>query len=93
MTLQLRGGHPKAVHSMARLVGFRKTDWTRPLEELLAEGLVHRCYCAYKDNRFGDSPKGIIYSPLFSPLDWDFTGAKQPSAFYLPVEFLEPKAA
>jgi hypothetical protein len=94
MELQLRGGgHPVAMHKMARLVGFRKTDWARPLNELLAEGLVHRCYCAYKDNRFGDSPKGTVYSPLFSPLDWDFNGAKQPSAFYLPMEYLEPKGS
>jgi len=92
MTLQLRGGHPKAVHTMARLVGFRKSDWNRPLEDLLAEGLVHRCYCAYKNNQFGDTPKGVVYSPLFSPLDWDFNGVKQPSAFYLPTEYLEPKA-
>jgi hypothetical protein len=92
MELQLRGGHPKAAHTMARLVGFRKTDWGRPLQDLLAEGLVHRCYCAYKNNQFGDTPKGIVYSPLFSPLDWDFNGVKQPGAFYLPMEYLEPKA-
>jgi hypothetical protein len=78
---------------MARLVGFRKTDWARPLNELLAEGLVHRCYCAYKGNKFGDSPKGIIYSPFFSPLDWDFSGAKQPGAFYLPMDYFEPKGS
>jgi hypothetical protein len=93
MEIQLRGGHPREKHTMARLVGFRKTDWARPLNELLAEGLVQRCYCAYKDNRFGDTPKGTIYSPLFSPLDWDFTGVKRPSAFYLPMEYLEPKAS
>ena len=82
-----------AKHRMARLVGFRKTDWARPLNELLAEGLVHRCYCAYKGNKFGDSPKGTIYSPFFSPLDWDFNGAKQPGAFYLPMEYFEPKGS
>lgn len=80
-------------HKMARLVGFRKTDWARPLDELLAEGLVHRCYCAYKNNQFGDSPKGIVYSPLYSLLDWDFAGAKQPRALYIPIVYLEPKEA
>ena len=90
MKVQLRGGHPVALHTMARLVGLRKKDWGRPLTDLLAEGLVHRCYCAYRNNQFGDSPKGIIYSPFFSPLDWDFTGTKQPDAFYIPMEFLEP---
>lgn len=80
-------------HKMARLVGFRKMDRSRPLDELLAEGLVHRCYCAYKNNKFGDSPKGIIYSPLYSLLDWDFVGVKKPSALYIPFEYLDPKEA
>ena len=92
LKVQLRNGQSKGMHTMARLVGFRKSDWNRPLADLLAEGLVHRCYCAYKNNQFGDTPKGIVYSPFFSPLDWDFNGAKQPSAFYLPMEYLEPKA-
>lgn len=89
--VKLPGENEAAVHTMARLVGFRKTDWARPLADLLAEGLVHRCYCAYKDNRFGDSPKGIVYSPFFSPLDWDFSGNRQPGAFYIPTKYLEPK--
>jgi hypothetical protein len=78
---------------MARLVGFRKSDWSRPLDELLAEGLVHRCFCAYNNNRFGDSPQGIVYSPFYSPLDWRFLrgGQKRPLAFYLPAEYLEKK--
>jgi len=85
------GSEGKRAHKMARIVCFRKTDWERPLDELLAEGLVHRCYCAYKNNQFGDSPKGIVYSPVFSPLDWDFAGADKPTTYYLPAEWLEPK--
>jgi hypothetical protein len=88
--VKLPGG-TKGVHRMARLVGFRKTDWSRPLDELLAEGLVHRCYCAYKNNQFGDTPRGIIYSPFYSPQDWDFNGKKKLDAVYLPVVYLEPK--
>lgn len=84
-------GGARGAHKMARLVGFRKTDWTRPLDELLAEGLVHRCYCAYKNNQFGDTPKGIIYSPFFSPKDWDFNGKKKLDALYIPAVYLEPK--
>lgn len=91
--VKLPGGNQIREHKMARLVGFRKTDWARPLDELLAEGLVHRCYCAYKNNQFGDSPKGIIYSPFYSLLDWDFAGTKQPRALYIPFEYLEPKEA
>jgi len=91
--VKLPGEDQTREHKMARLVGFRKTDWSRPLDELLAEGLVHRCYCAYKNNQFGDSPKGIVYSPFYSLLDWDFAGAKQPRALYIPFEYLEPKEA
>ena len=83
-------GRPRASYEMARLVGFRRTDWARPLDELLAEGLVHRCYCAYKNNGFGDTPKGVIYSPFYSPLDYDFGGAEQPDALYVPSTWLEP---
>lgn len=82
------------VFNMARLRGFRRSDWGRPRDELIAEGLVHRCYCAYirpVPNSFGDSPKGIVYSPFFSPLDYDYAGTKQPTALYLPVDWLEPE--
>jgi hypothetical protein len=89
--VKLPGG-AKAIHKMARLAGFRKTDWARPLDELLAEGLVHRCYCVYKNNQFGDTPKGIIYSPFFSPKDWLFNGKKELDALYIPAVYLEPKA-
>lgn len=82
-----------AIHKaeMACLQGFRLSDWGRPLDELLAEGLVHRCFCAYKSNHFGDSPKGIVYSPFFSVANRDFAGLAQPTALYIPVEWLEPK--
>jgi hypothetical protein len=74
---------------MARLVGFRKSDWSRPLNDLISEGLVHYCYCAYKDNGFGHSPKGVVYSPFYSPLDYDFSGNLQPDALYIPEIWLE----
>jgi len=81
----------RRTRKMARLAGFRKTDWGRPLKELLAAGLVHRCYCAYlDDDAIGDSPKGIVYSPFWSPKDWMFIGPaqKQPSAFYVPMDWV-----
>lgn len=74
---------------MARVKCFRKADMGRPLDDLLAEGLVHRCYCVYKNNQFGDSPKGIVYSPMWSPLDWDFGGTYQPSGFWIPAVLME----
>lgn len=78
---------------MARLKGFGKFDWKRPLDDLLAEGLVHRCFCAYANDVPGDTPKGVVYSPFYSPRDWDFCGKAQPKAFYIPWSWLEPKVA
>jgi len=92
-THKLPGEATKRSVVMARVKGFRKSDWNRPLDDLLAEGLVHRCFCAYWGNVFGDTPKGIVYSPFYSPLDWDFPGQNKPKAFYLPLEWLEPKGS
>jgi hypothetical protein len=92
MLIATRGETRKQWRPMARLAGFRKTDWARPLPELLEQGLAHRCYCSYFPNdTFGDSPKGIIYSPFWNPLDWLFIGPSkpQPKAFYLPMDWLE----
>ena len=73
---------------MAKLVGFSPSDWYQPLDELLAKGLVHRCFCAYQGDKPGDSPQGIVYSPFFSPRFWDFAGTAKPRAFYLPFDQL-----
>lgn len=74
---------------MARLATFEKSDWNLSLDTLLAQGKVHRCYCAYKNNQFGDSPKGIVYSPLFSPKNRDFAGTAEPNYLYIPEVWLE----
>ena len=89
--IQIKEGRKKKEKEMAELVGFRKSDWNRPLDELLAEGLVHRCFCAYSPgDKPGESPKGIAYSPFFSLQDWKFgeKGQKKPKALYLPAEQL-----
>jgi len=82
---------PQKEVKMWRLAGFHKSDWKRPLDELLAEGLVHRAFTAKKNNVLGDTPNGIVYYPFFSPQDWDFAGTdkEQPSYFYLPDEYCE----
>ncbi|HET9913326.1 MAG TPA: hypothetical protein VFQ13_15630 [Anaerolineales bacterium] len=87
---KMRDGTKRDV-KMARLQGFTASDWGRPLDDLLAEGLVHRCFCAYKNNNFGDSPKGIVYSPFYSPRGRDFAGLAEANALYIPTEWLEPK--
>lgn len=99
-----RGDTRKRWRNMGRLAGFRKTDWSRlfddkgvkvpnfewELQKLVRDGLVHLCNCAYYPNNvFGPSPKGVIYSPFWSPLDWDFSGTLQPQAFYVCMDWLE----
>ncbi len=89
MTIKIDGG--KRTLPMARLKGFRKLDVGRPLKDLLAEGVVHRCTCTYlPDDKYGDTPKGIIYSPFWSPIDYVFIGPsqKQVSALWVPFEWL-----
>ena len=80
---------------MARLQGFKPSDWNRPLDDLLAEGLVHRCFCVYEGDDLGDSPKGIVYSPFWSlePEGWEFMpkakGVPDPTALWIPFDDLE----
>jgi len=87
IVFKVEGGKKKEI-MMAKLVGFSPSDWYRPLDELLAKGLVHRCFCAYQGDKPGDSPQGIVYSPFFSPRFWDFAGTAKPRAFYLPFDQL-----
>jgi hypothetical protein len=91
--LKLPGKDSVEPVEMARLRGFKPDDWERPLDELLAEGLVHRCFCVYKGNDIGDSPQGIVYSPFWSPEDWEFRpktpGVPAPKELWIPVDYLE----
>ena len=93
MEIKLPAKENVAPTKMARLAGFRKSDWSRPLDELLALGLVHRCYCVYGGNGFGDTPKGIVYSPFWSPEDWEFRpktrNVPSPTALWIPFDYLE----
>lgn len=80
---------------VAVLRGFTPADWMRPRQELVEQGLLHRCYCAYGiDNTFGDSPRGVVYSPFWHPhgdlfqTGWRLHGTKRLDAFRVPVEWL-----
>ena len=72
---------------MGRLVCFRKTDWDKSFNE--APYWIHQATAAGVNNVYNPMPRGVMYSPLWSPLDWDYPGTVQPSAFYLPMEWLE----
>jgi hypothetical protein len=92
---------------MARLRGFRQTDWDLLLDEnldkrpdfeqnlkMLADlGLMHQVWCTYKNNVVSErTPKGIIYSPFWSPQDWTLIGpaTSQVKNLYIPADWLEP---
>lgn len=70
-----------------RLVCFRAGDWGKsPIDYPY---LIQRATAAGMDNKYNDAPRGIMYSPVWSPLGWDFAGTWQPDAFYIPMEWLE----
>jgi len=71
---------------MKRLVCFTKWDWDKTHET--HPWLIQQATEVDGNDKFGDKPKGIIYSPLWSPLDWDFYSAYRPQAFYLPTDWL-----
>jgi len=72
---------------MKRLVCFTKWDWDKSHET--HPWLIQRATEVDGNDKFNDKPKGgIIYSPLWSPKDWDFYNAYRPEAFYLPTDWL-----
>jgi hypothetical protein len=73
-----------------KIVGMRRAEMARPVNELLAEGLMQRYTVANKgagqENVYNDHPRGVIYHPIWSPRDWHVnTGT--PDALYLAKEF------
>lgn len=93
LRVPMRNGQYETL-SFARLVGFKKSDWNRPLFPadddigLLASGLVHRAYCVGKNNALVDSPKRVVYTPFYDPRDWK-TGQVRNSPLYIPEIWLE----
>jgi hypothetical protein len=73
---------------MKRLVCFRGRDWGVTHDS--HPWLIQRATQVDHKDQFSDTPKGVIYSPLWSPLDWDFPGKYKPMAFYLPLDWLQP---
>jgi hypothetical protein len=73
---------------MKRLVCFRKSDWGK--KHITHPWLIQKATQVDHKNKYSDVPRGFIYSPLWSPLDWDFAGGQQPDAFYIPTDWLKP---
>lgn len=73
---------------MKRLVCFRRRDWGVTHES--HPWLIQRATQVDHKDQFSDTPRGIIYSPLWSPEDWKFPGNYKPKYFYIPVDWLMP---
>jgi len=72
---------------MNRLVCFRKSDWGVTNET--HPWLIHRGTEVDNNDVLNVYPKGgTIWSPLWSPLDWDFAGAFQPDSFWIPSDWI-----
>jgi len=85
-------GEKPVKRRMMKLKGFRKSDWSRPIDELLAEGLVHRCFVANSGNSFADTSRGIVYSPFYDVTQWTFNnGTAHPDGLWIPWHYLEPR--
>lgn len=68
----------------------RKTDWdSGVITHATHPYWIQKATAANKgpsENTYTDTPKGVIYAPLWDPRDWYFTGL----ASYQPKEFLLP---
>lgn len=74
---------------MYKLVMFRKADMLRPVAELISEGLIHHATEAFlPDNGLGESPRGVILNPVWSPQDWP-TNTGFHDDLYIPKVFLK----
>jgi len=57
-----------------KIVGMRRAEMSRPVAELFAEGKIQYYTVANKgagvENVYNEHPRGYIYHPVWSPLDW-----------------------
>lgn len=54
-----------------KLIGLRKTDWARPVADLMAEGLIQRGTWAGSGNSYHDTwHSGVVLHPIWSELDY-----------------------
>ena len=72
-----------------RLVCFKKKDINK-VNHQTHPHLIHRFTGVSKTGEHLEAPHGTIYTPLWSPLDWDIKGTKKCVAFWLPLTAVEP---
>ena len=90
----LQGAKAKTMEQMGRIVCFRKTDWGKsPVDyPYLIQRATAASYSATdktKNNIYNDTVRGVIYSPIWSPLDWKYATTEKVVAFWVPMKFLE----
>lgn len=71
---------------MGRVVCFRKSQWG--VDPSAHPHIIQEQAGAGNDNVYIGYPKGTIRAPLFDPRDWEFTGKYQPTAYYIPMDWL-----
>jgi hypothetical protein len=76
-----------------KLIGMRKNEISRPVSELFAEGKIQKFTAANKgaggqEDIYNDHPRGVMYSPVWSPLDWKVNSGVA-DALYIARKFLE----
>ncbi len=73
-----------------KVIGMRKAEAGRPVDELFREGKVQICTSANRtgkgENLYTETLKGIVYSPVWSPLDYP---SNYGNALYLAKDFCE----
>lgn len=72
--------------SMYRLVCFRNTDWGKTHKT--HPHLIHKATEVNDQDKLNEYPRGTIYSPLWSPLDWDYSGTFRPQGMWVPVDWV-----
>jgi hypothetical protein len=73
---------------MGRVVCFRKSQFGQVTPQTHSH-LIQAQAGAGKNDVYISEPKGNIYALLPDPRDWDFAGAYRPTAFYIPMDWLE----
>jgi hypothetical protein len=73
-----------------KIIGMRKAEQGRPVSDLLREGKIQICTSANRsgkgEDRYTETLKGVVYNPVWSPLDYP---SNIGNALYLAKEFCE----
>lgn len=75
-------------NNMARIAGIPHSTDYGAYNPITHPWLFHRDYCMYLDKVIGDSPKGILYMPLFDANDPAYYVGVSKHGMWIPTSFL-----